>query len=332
MARLPPAVTASVDIVYPTARDEPAFEWFADALARQLGDGDDARVVVVDGRDGPGRRRRFEDAVAGRFAFLHVPAKPSPHQGPHRRTKSDCFAAASARNTGLVYATAPSVAFVDDCAVPMPGWWRAVRRAADDGAVVTGAYQRHWSMDVREGRLVSSRPHDAGLDSRWSQGDDTRPVPIGGAQLYSTTLCAPRELLLSVNGFDELCGIIAQEDWQLGLRLENAGVPMRYDRSMLIVESEELGRRPPTLLRLDPELSEAVYAERLAEFGVARRRTTGRFDATRFVIDVVLGTGSWATYGNYYWLADLTPDAFDATIPRFPERFWFDGRPLASIG
>ncbi len=322
---------SGVDIVYPTARAEPAFGWFADGLACQLGDDADVRVIVVDGRDAPGRREHFEAAVAGRFEFLHVPAKPSPHQGPHRRTASDCFAAGSARNTGLIHATAPTVAFVDDSSLPMPGWWSAVRRAAGRGEVVGGAYQRHWAMQVRGGRLESSRAHAGGVDTRWPLGDDSRPVPIGGARLYGATICAPRELLLSLNGFDEICGMIGGEDWQLGLRLDNAGIPVLYDRSMLIIESEELGRQEPVLLRIDPEIGEDEYSERLAEFGLPARRTTGRRDASHFLADMVLGTGSSATFGNYYWLADLTPESVDRTSSRFPERFWFDHRPLSGI-
>ena len=40
---------AVASIVYSTCRAEPAFEWFADSLAPQLGDGDDSEVIVVDG-------------------------------------------------------------------------------------------------------------------------------------------------------------------------------------------------------------------------------------------------------------------------------------------
>ena len=49
------------------------------------------------------------------------------------------------------------------------------------------------------------------------------------------------------------------------------------------------------------------------------------------LIDIVLGTGSWATHGNYYWLADLTPASYPALVERFPMRHWFDGCPLQDL-
>jgi hypothetical protein len=49
------------------------------------------------------------------------------------------------------------------------------------------------------------------------------------------------------------------------------------------------------------------------------------------MLDIVLGTGSWATHGNYYWLADLAPDGYAATIRRFPTHHWFDACPLSTL-
>ena len=42
---------ARVDIVYATARDDPAFEWFADGLARQLPDGAEIELTYNYGVD-----------------------------------------------------------------------------------------------------------------------------------------------------------------------------------------------------------------------------------------------------------------------------------------
>lgn len=324
-------MTPGVSIVLPTGRAEPAFDWLADSLARQLRDGDDVEVVVVDRLHDAARGDRFRAAAAGRFPIVHVPPKPSPWQGPHRLTRADRFAAASARNTGLAHARAPYVVFVDDCAVLMPGWWDAVRRAAREGAVVAGAYQRQREMVVREGRLVSGRLDPVGVDGRWPLGDDAGPVRIGGGQLYGSSFAAPRELLLSINGLDEMCDGLGQEDVQLGLRIEAAGAAIGYVRSMLTVESEELNQAGAVLERHDRWLPEDAYLARLAEFGVRRRPTSGRTDASHMMIDIVLGTGSWATHGNYYWLADLTPDRYAAMIARFPARHWFDGCPLSTL-
>jgi hypothetical protein len=321
----------SISIVVPTVRGDPAFEWFADGLARQLGDDDAIEVIVVDALHDAARGQRFAACARGRFPVVHVAPKPTPYQGPWRKTSRDCFAAANARNTGLVYACAPYVVFADDCALPMPGWWRAVRRAAANGDVVTGAYQKRWDMRVANGVLERGRLEPAGLDSRWPLGDDARPVPVGGGELYGASFGAPRELLLSVNGLDELCDSIGGEDYQLGLRLAHTGATILYDRAMLTVESEELGRLGTPYRRYDREISEGDYMARLAAFGLDRRSTTGRCDASHMVLDVTLGTGSWATHGNVCWLADLTPDGFAATARRFPDTHWFDGCRLEDL-
>ena len=48
-----------VSIVYVTHRPNPRFEWFADSLANQLGDGSEAEVIVVDGAFSPEREREL---------------------------------------------------------------------------------------------------------------------------------------------------------------------------------------------------------------------------------------------------------------------------------
>ncbi|MFI4923912.1 MAG: glycosyltransferase [Vicinamibacteria bacterium] len=323
--------TPSISVVFPTVRDDPAFDWFTDSLARQLGDADDVEVIVVDALFDAWRGERFRACADGRYPVVHVAPKPTPYQGPWRRTSHDCFAAANARNTGLVYARAPYVVFADDCALPMPGWWQAVKRAAAHGDVVAGAYQKQWDMRVVRGTLERGRVEPSGVDSRWAHGDVARPVPIDGGCLYGASFGAPRDLLLSVNGLDELCDSTGGEDYQLGLRLTHAGVPILYARSMLTIESEELGRLGKTYARHDRTLPEPAYMARLAEFGLRERSTTGRCDSSHMVLDVTLGTGSWATYGNAFRLADLSPDRFEATVAQFPDRHWFDGCPLRDL-
>ena len=320
-----------VSIVYPTCRLEPAFEWFADSLAPQLGDGDDVEVIVVDGAHSAERGERWRLAVAGRFALRHVPAKPSPYNGPYRLTRHDYFAAASARNSGLVHARRPYVFFVDDACVLMDGWWRAAREAIRSEVVVTGAYRKCWEMHVADGVLETCRYEDTGIDSRWTLGDARGPVRIGGGQLFGASFGAPRELLLQLNGFDELCDSIGGEDWQLGIRLELAGEAIWYDRRMLSVESEELHCLGTPFERIDRMLPPAAYMERLEDFGVRQRRVPGPCDSSHMLLDIVYGTGSPSTQGNYYWLADLEESGLEATTRRFPRRHWFDDIPLTEL-
>jgi hypothetical protein len=49
------------------------------------------------------------------------------------------------------------------------------------------------------------------------------------------------------------------------------------------------------------------------------------------LLDVVYGTESAATQGNYYWLADLTETTLETITRRFPRRHWFDRKLLAEL-
>jgi hypothetical protein len=321
-----------IDIVYVTHRVEPRFDWFADALAAQMGDGDDIGVILVDGRHGPERAARFEADVAGRFPLLHVAPKPSPFNGPHRLTRREYHAVSSVRNTGIVHAERPYVAFADDCAVPMPGWLDEVRAAAREGYVAVGAYQKHWDMVVESGRLVSSRSDPAGIDSRWDQGENERPVPISGGQLFGCSSAIPRSLLLEVGGFDELCDSIGGEDWQFGVRLERAGGLLCYSRRMLTIESEELHRVGTPMWRIDPVAEPDAYRARLSRYGLEERSfPDGAHDASHMLLDLLYGLRQTRSLGNHYELADLAPDDLAGTVAQFPSTHWFDGRALADL-
>jgi glycosyltransferase involved in cell wall biosynthesis len=325
-------VRPAVSIVYSTHRSEPKFEWFADGLARQLDDDDEIEVVLVDGLVSAERRARFAAATDGRYDFTYAEPKPTAFNGRYQRTSRPLFAAANARNTGVVYASHPYLAFVDDCSVPMPGWWREVREAARHQYVVSGAYQRHRDMHVTDGVLESSGMDSSGLDSRWDLGDDRRVVEIVGGQLYTPSLGIARDTIVDVNGFDELCNGVGGEDCNLGIRLQMAGHRIFYSRRMLTVEADDLSNRgPQSFERVDPLTSERAYRDRLAELGVRRRTTDGRCDASHMALDLVYGLAQPESIGNHYVLRDLQPADLPATSRQLPTHFWFDGRPLSDL-
>jgi glycosyltransferase involved in cell wall biosynthesis len=316
--------------VYVTQRAEPRFDWFADSLARQLRDGNDIEVIFVDGLHSRQRRSELDRVVAGRFAFRHVAPKPSPYNGPHRLTGRDYWAASSARNTGIVYSTGSYIVFIDDSSVAGPHWLAEVRKAASEGYVVTGAYERRWEMDVEDGRMHGGRI-EAGGDSRWHLGDDAQAVEVVGGQFYTTSCGAPRESFLAVNGFDELCDVIGGEDCQLGIRLEWSGSAVYYSRRMLVIESEDLAMQGDMPLRLDKLTDEQFYMQRLFDFGVTKRSTDGRCDNSHLIFDILYGTRSIRSIGNYYDLAELNEANLLETIERFPHYHWFDQQPLGEM-
>lgn len=322
----------ALSIVYSTIRPDPAFAWFADGLARQLTDVEvDLELVVVDGIDGPERAGLFADAIGNRFPLTYTPAKPTVFNGPHQRTARPMFAASSARNTGIVFTTKPYVVFVDDCAVLMPGWLDEALEASRHRYVVAGAYKKHWAMVVSDGELVTSDER-VNVDVRWDAGDDRQVVPIEGGQLYGCSLGIPRDVLVDIGGFDEICDGIGGEDYQLGIRLEFAGHRLFYARSMMIVESEEHHRGSgAAVTRVDPELDERSYMSRLAEFGVRQRATTGRLDASHMVLDLLHGLRHVEPIGNHYRLGELNPSDLGDTIDGLPDSFWFDRRAFSDL-
>lgn len=319
-----------ISIVYPTQRPEPRFDWFADSLAWQLRGDDDVEVIFVDGLRSPGRRTELDRVVAGRFAFRHVAPKPSPYNGPERLTGRNYWAASSARNTGIVYSAGSYVAFIDDSSVVGPHWMAEVRKAASEGYVVAGAYEKRREMAVENGRLVTGRI-EAVRDSRWHLGDDARAVEVGGGQWYTSSCGAPRELLVALNGFDELCDVIGGEDWHLGIRLEWSGSAIYYSRRMLTTESEDLAQRDGSPLRLDKLTDEQFYMQRLLDFGVTQRATEGRYDSSHLLLDILYGTRSIRSIGNYYDLAELSEANLLETAEHFPRYHWFDQQPLEEM-
>jgi hypothetical protein len=319
---------AEVSVVYVTHRPLPRFDWFADSLAGQL-EGDDPEVIFVDGLHSSERTTLVGRVVDERFAHRHVPAKPTPWNGPQRLTRRDYFAAASARNTGIVYAKSPYVVFVDDCSVLMPDWWQEVRAAARHGYVVAGAYRYHHDVVVEKGILVSSVPDWSGLDTRWKQGEEGL-VEIGGGNLFGCSFGAPRQLLLEANGFDELADPIGGEDYQLGIRLEWLGARIFYSRRMLTVESADVVHGPSPV-RLGRHTDPAAYMERLREYGVGHRSTDGDWDNSHMVLDLTYGTRSTRSLANYYDLATLDEADLEGTVARFPHEYWFDHTPLAEL-
>jgi glycosyltransferase involved in cell wall biosynthesis len=323
-------MSGGISVVFVTYRPDPKFDWFADSLARQS-DGSDMDVIIVDGLWSAERTGLFEAQARGRFPLRHVAAKPTPNAGPHRLTRADHFSAASARNTAAIYATRSYLVYADDLSVVMPGWWAEVQSAAAAGDVIGGAYQKRLEMVVDDGILISSCCEASSIDTRWWQAGDSGRVTIPGAQLYGCSFGLPLELMLSVNGFDELCDRSGGEDWHFGLRLEWSGATIRYSRHMLTIESTELHTVGTPAKRLAKFLPPHRYLRRLREFGIDRRATDQKWDNGHMIVDLAYGTRSTQTLGNYYLLSALTPEALPATVARFPRLDWFDDQPLSQM-
>jgi hypothetical protein len=328
------AAPLGLSIAYVTHRDEPRFDWFADSLAMQLErlrDDLEVEVIFVDGLHSAARTERLRELIGVRFAFRHVPPKPCQYNGAFRLTTRDLFAAASVRNTAVLYARQPYVALVDDACVLAPTWLEAACWGARRGCVLTGAYEKRWAMVVEDGILVSAARHRSGQDVRWNLAPDGRPTRVYGGHLFTPSCGFPRALLLEVNGFDELCDPSGLEDCQLGLRLEWAGAEIYYHRGLLTTESEELHHFQSSPAGVGKSLHPDAYMEMLRRFGVSARFTPGNYDIGHAVLDILYGTRAIRSVGNCFDLAHLTESRLPSVVERFPRYHWFDLQPLEEM-
>ncbi len=303
-----------ISIIYLTNRLDPKFEWFVDSLANQTSENEriDIELIFVDAAIDKlvpegimPRKDLVSNAVNGRFNFKHIAPKPNIYQGEHRKTKTEMFAPATARNTGAQAAQGSFIAFVDDVSILMPGWWKAVKRAWEKNMVVCGSYKKHFEMNVENGILVSSREHPAGIDSRWRKGNNDFPVPLSGNELYGSSFGIPKDIYNAIGGFDEICDSIGGEDYHFGIRLNYAGYKLFYDRSMYTIESEELHAQPYLMLRDDRVLSPERYMARLKEFDVHSRQAPGNWDSSHMILDLLYGKRHIQPLGvngeSYHW-------------------------------
>lgn len=319
-----------ISIIYSTNRVDPKFDWFVLSLDNQINDSDKDAVEIIlvnytckfymDNEP----LDKFE--ING-FNVIKSSPKPNIYQGQQRKTTGEYFSPANARNTGALLSSGEYLVFVDDVSILMPGWFDEVKKAASENKIVCGAYQKHFEMVVENGNLISSRKHDAGIDSRWGLGEYAK---ITGQQLFGCSFGIPAKDFIEVNGFDEICDSIGGEDYQLGIRLNNAGKEIFYNRKMLTIESEELHNQPYLMKREDRVLSPDEYMKKLISFGVHKRHRQGNWDSSHMILDILYGTKQIKSIGNNYSIEADRPSKYFVPVPD-TEVHWFDGKLLSEM-
>lgn len=321
-------MTTGLTIAYFTSRKDPRFEWFFESLWRQLLEPRDnpiwPRVVVVDFFHDERKgcldkfKRAGEGLLGAAIEIVHTAPKPCVWQGPHRMTNEDYFSMSNARNTGLCLAKDGWIAFVDDLSVLRPGWLDGVHRAIDHGHSITlGAYRKVRELVVKDGAIASCiEDPKAGIDNRFATAAKDEPIPCPGHWLYGCSLVAPVDAFLAINGWDERCDGLGFEDVITGIHLEKKGWGLRYDRTMMTYESEELHGQSGTPIRR-------------ADYGKPPN------DKSHAILKLAQEGDGWAP--NDFCdktLRELRDDILVGAqfpIPRTPNFEWFSKVPLAEI-
>lgn len=311
-----------VSLVYITSRIEPYVEWFLDSLAYQTTEAEKEREIeiifvdrLLDVADPEPRKQHFIEAVNKRFSFRHVPPKPCVWQGSHRLTKEDWFAAANARNTGLIYAVEDHIAFLDDLSVLTGTWWQALKESTKSGKVTCGAYRKVRELKVDNGNIVHFSNDTIGVDNRFQYGNDLAPVPCEGQWLYGCSFSCPTQLLIDANGSDEACDGLGFEDCILGIRLANQGAHFQYDRRLLTYESEEAHHFDKIMRRTDKGVSPNDKSHAI----LALARSSTRSENLHLGIEGIKG------------LRNFCADGQPIPLPDGPTHDWYDGQPISEM-
>lgn len=203
-----PAKAPAISVVVPTAgRREEALTACLAALAGQRGEVDFELVLVDDGAP----------------ASLSVADFPAPLTGTVIATGGR--GAAEARNAGARAARGDLLVFVDDDVIAEPDMLAAhrLRHAETDvDTVVVGPYMprpRNRSLAANTASLWWS-DFFAGMENAMKQTF---------VSVLTGNLSVPRATFLETGGFDESLPSARREDWEWGLRLLEADIPIEYE-------------------------------------------------------------------------------------------------------
>ncbi len=298
---VPVTVTVTVVICSYTAKRWSNLAAGVAAVATQLEPGDEL-LVVVD--HAPDVRARAEQELSGCRVLAN-----SHGQG-----------LSGARNTGVDAATGVVVAFLDDDALPGPGWLTSLRHRFTDPRVtgVAGAVEPDWEG----GRAPRWFPPEFG----WVVGCDYTGLAGDGAEVRNpigASMALRRAPVAAVGGFSELVGRVGAlpvgcEETELSIRLAQADPTVRVVRDtsaavahLVPAERQRLryflsrcyheGRSKAVLSQLvgtqQGLASERAYATRTLPIGVLRHAAAaGRGDVAGLAraAAIVLGLATTA--------------------------------------
>ena len=243
-----------VTVIIPTRNRRDIVGETLDRLEAQANDVEFEVIVVDDG------------STDGALAMLETRAARSPF--PLTVIEQQGLGPAAARNRALAVARAPVCLFIDDDTWPRP---ELVARHAD---FHRGRPEQEAALLGHVGLAAEPPPTPfmrwlADLHLGYAGIED--PEDAGGRHFFSGNVSAKTEFVRGAGGFDENFTSAAHEDIDLGLRLEQRGMRLAYDRHA-VVEHHHPIDLPKSIVRMrDIGWSLARFIERYPDRPVARR-------------------------------------------------------------
>jgi hypothetical protein len=195
--------------------------------------------------------------------------------------------------------------------VLLPGWFRAVEAAFDGNYVVCGTYRKVRHLEVVNGEVKSFTPFSE--DHRFKTATSV-VSPCHGGWLFGCTVGGPTDFFLKVGGWPEFCDGLKSEDCIMGITMYKAGIPLRFDKRMAVLESEEHHHLEPSFAAFDKGISpndKSHAAVRIAENTTFfKNYDEGGIPQVRR--DVLAGK--------------------PFPITQHPQHDWYDKQPLSEIG
>jgi len=303
-----------ISIVYATYRKNPYLDWLIDSFYNQCIKYDIPTSVIQfiivdsylwqDPTNTDERRSNINKWINNRFDYVHVSPKPNPYQGPNKLTSIDYFSAGNARNTGICYAKHSYVLFIDDLSILGEGCLVKILDGASAGLVIGYAYKKLFDIEIESGNIISKTEIQSGIDSRWHLGNNETIVIIRGSQLYG--YCGmPLQVILDVNGYDQICDSIRGEDYHLGIRIEKMNIPIYYNINVVFYEADGEKYVSHPYIARNSVLSKEKYESILTKYNITQRwHDKGGYDISFLVLDILLNA-SHVAKGNKFNLADL---------------------------
>jgi GT2 family glycosyltransferase len=264
------------------------------ALARcltALGQMRSTRVEVIVVADADGLAVARGMPMAGRLVLL-------PQEGEN---------ISAARNAGIAAAAGEVVAFIDDDAVPEPGWAEALLGAFETDCLeaATGPVLGRNGISLQWGRMAV----DALGRDRWLREGET-PGAGETLKLHGTNMAMRRDVLSRTGGFDTGFRFYL-DDTDLARRLADAGAVMAYLSRAVVhhgfaasarrredrvpLDLFDIGASSALFLRkhapdaLEPALAELEAAQRARLLRLARRRKLGASEMRRLMESLAEG-------------------------------------------